>query len=218
MIKRFNFIFVIAIILNILYASILSAQLNKESVQFKISGVNFSSYERIKNHAEFETSVSLPITNRLLLRHEIGYYQYKHYWHARSFEYRGTTYTARNGQLWRDISIIPNLLFYFWKNLYSGIGTGVDIIYVKRILYTDWRTFWVNYKDEVIEVGKEESEQTKVCFSGNIITGWEKTVWLNISFILEGKYKIIIANKELTDTNDSIVQSFTILLGLEYKF
>ncbi|MBC8184954.1 hypothetical protein H8E88_28000 [candidate division KSB1 bacterium] len=218
MIRRFNFIFIFTIILNVLYAAILSAQLNKRSLQFKISGINFSSYERIKNHAEYVTSVSLPISNRFLLRHEMTYYQYKHYWNPRSFEYRGTTYTARNGQLWRDISISSNLCFYFWKKLYSGIGPGIDFIYVKRVLYTEWRAFWVNYKDEVIEVGKQESEQTKICFSNTIITGWEKTVWRNVSFILEGKYKIIIAGKELTDTDDSIVQSFSLIVGFEYKF
>jgi hypothetical protein len=218
MLTRFYSIFIFVFLLNIFCASVLPAQVSKNSIQFKLSGINFSSYERVKNHVEFESSVLLPISNQFKIRHEIGGYQYKHYWNPRSFEYRGTSYSARNGQLWRDISINSNFLFYFSENLYAGIGPGMNFIYVKRIIYTDWRTFWVNYNDEVIEVGKKKSKQTKVCFSSNIMVGWERTVWRNISFILEGKYKIILLGQELTGTDNSIIHSFSLLSGFEYNF
>ena len=209
--------FLIAIILILLNVRPLSAQSEKKSLQLKISGINCSSYERIKNHAEFGAAISFPIINRLTLRHEIGYYQYKHYWNSRSLEYRGTTYTSRNGQLWRNYSLIPTILIQPHQRFFLGTGMGIDIIYVKRILYTGWRSFWIDQNDNVIEVGKEKYDKTKICFAGSIIAGWEQPIVRNISILIEGEYKIIFAGDDLTDTNDSIVKLFSVFFGISFN-
>ena len=210
--------FLITTMLILLDVFSLSAQSRKKSLQLKISGINFSSYERIKNHAEFRAAISFPITSWLTLRHEIGYYQYKHYWNPRSFEYRGTTYTSRNGQLWRDYSFISSLLVHPYRYFYFGTGIGIDMIYVKRIFYTGWTSFWVDQNDNVIEVWKEKFDESKICFSGCFISGWEQPIWRNISFIIEGKLKMIAVGDDLTGTNDSTMKIFSVFFGSSIKF
>ena len=127
---KLNFLMTVMILLLNVFP--LSAQYRKKSIQLKLSGINFSSYDRIKNHAEFGAVLSFPLANRLTFRHEIGYYQYKHYWNYRSLEYRGTTYTSRNGQLWRNYSFIPTILVHPYQHFYLGTGMGIEIIYIKR--------------------------------------------------------------------------------------
>lgn len=214
---KYKLNFLMTMLLIILNVCTLPAQPRKKSLQLKISGINFSSYERIKNHAEFGAAISFPFANRLTFRHEIGYFQYKHYWNSRSFEYRGTTYTSRNGQLWRNYSLIPTLLVQPHQHFYFGTGLGIDIIYVKRILYTGWRSFWIDQNDNVIEVGKEENEKMKICFAGSSTTGWEQPIWRNFSVFIEGKYKIALTGELLTGINDSNVKSFSVFLGISFN-
>jgi len=76
MVIKLNLNFSLTIILILSFVGTLSAQSGKKSLQLKISGINFSCYEWIKNHAEFGTAIAFPIANRLTFRHEIGYYQY----------------------------------------------------------------------------------------------------------------------------------------------
>ena len=212
--KLFFWMTIIPVIINVFP---LSAQSSKKSVQINLSGINFSSYNRIKNHVEFGSALSFPIANRLSFRPEIGYFQYKHYWNSRSLEYRGTTYTSRNGQLWRNFSLIPAVLAHPYQHFYLGAGIGIDIIYVKRILYTDWRSFWIDQDDNVIVVGKETYDATKICFAGSILAGWEQPVWRNFSVFIEGKYKLESAGDYLTGTTDSNIQSFSVFLGISFN-
>lgn len=213
--KLFLWMTVMPVLINVFP---LSAQSSKKSVQINLSGINYSSYERIKNHVEFGSALSFPIANRLSFRHEIGYFQYKHYWNSRSLEYRGTTYTSRNGQLLRNFSLIPAILAHPYQHFYLGAGIGIDIIYVKRILYTDWRSFWIDQDDNVIEVWKEKYDKTKICFAGSIIAGWEQPILRNVSIFIEGKYKMVLAGDDLTGTNDSNVKIFSVFLGSSVKF
>jgi hypothetical protein len=206
----------VAVLLFNLYP--ISAQTRKKSLQLKISGINFSLYESIQNHAEFGAAISFPVANRMTFRHEIGYFQYKHYWNSRSLEYRGTTYTSRNGQLLRNYSLIPAIFVHPYKRFYLGTGMGIDIIYVKRIVYTGWRSFWVDQNDNVIEVWKEKYDKTKICIAGSIIAGWEQPIYRAFSVFIEGKYKIVFAGDDLTDTNDSNVRIFSIFLGSSITF
>jgi hypothetical protein len=218
MFQKYKLIFLLTMMLTISSIAILFAQSRQKAIQLKISRLNFSSYERVKNHVEFEMALSFPVANRLTFRPEIGYYQSKHYWNYRSLEYRGTTYTSRNGQLWRNNSLIPTLLFQPYQHFYLGTGMGIDIIYVKGILYTDWRSFWIDQNDNVIEVGKETYHKTKICFAGSINVGWEQPVWRNISIFIEGKYKIIFAGNDLTGTSDSKVMTFSVFMGSSFRF
>lgn len=205
-------------ILIILNVCTLPARPRKKSLQLKISGINFSFYERIKNHAEFGAAISFPFSNRLTFRHEIGYFQYKHYWNSRSLEYRGTTYTSRNGQLWRNYSLIPTIVIQPHQHFYFGTGLGIDIIYVKRILYTGWRSFWIDQNDNVIEVDKEKYDKTKICFSGCFVSGWEHYIWGNLCFIIDGKYKMTAVGDDLSGSKDSVIHLFSILIGLSFHF
>jgi len=218
MVIKYNLSFLMAIMLILLKLCPLSAQSEKKSLQLKISGINFSSYERINNHAEFGVAISFPLANRLTFRQEIGYYQYKHYWNYRSLEYRGTTYTSRNGQLWRNYSLIPTLLIQPHQHFYFGTGMGIDVIYVKRILYTGWRSFWIDQNDNVIEVWKEKFDKTKICFAGSIIAGWEHPICRNFSVFIEGKYKIMFTGDDLTGANDSTVGIFSVFIGSSVSF
>lgn len=211
-------IFVFPIILGISNIVTLWAKSNQQAIQLKISGLSFSSYERINNHVEFGASISFPVASRLMFRPEIGWYQYKYYWNYRSLEYRGTTYTSRNGQLWRNYSLVPTLLFPLYQHCYLGMGMGMDIVYVKRILYTGWRSFWIDQNDNVIEVWKEKFDKTKVCLAGSLSAGWERPVWRNFSILIESKYKITFAGEELTNTKDSKVGLFSIVFGSSYRF
>ena len=213
--KLFLWMTIIPVLINVFP---LSAQSSKKSVQINLSGINFSSYNRIKNHVEFGSALSFPIANRLSFRPEIGYFQYKHYWNSRSLEYRGTTYTSRNGQLLRNYSLIPAIFVHPYKRFYLGTGMGIDIIYVKRIVYTGWRSFWVDQNDNVIEVWKEKYDKTKICIAGSIIAGWEQPIYRAFSVFIEGKYKMVFAGDDLTGTNDSNVRIFSVFLGSSVKF
>ncbi len=218
MFLKYKLIFWFTIIFTIFYICALSAQFHQQAVQLKLSGLNSSSYERINNHVEFGATISFPIANRLFFGPEIGYFQYKHYWNSRSLEYRGTTYTSRNGQLWRNYSLVPTLLFQSYQHFYIGTGMGIDVIYVKRILYTGWRSFWIDQNDNVIEVWKEKFDKTKICLAGSILAGWEQPIWRNFSILIEGKYKITFVDEELTNTKDSKLGLFSVFFGSSFKF
>lgn len=205
-------------ILTISNVGTLSAQSSKKAIQLKISGLNFSSYERINNHVELGAAISFPITNRLLLRPEFGYYQYKHYWNYHSLEYRGTTHTSRNGQLWRNYSLMPTFLLQIYRHFYFSTGMGIDVVYVKRILYTGWRSFWIDQNDNVVEVWKEKFDKTNICLAVSISAGWEQPIWRNVSILIEGKLKITFAGEELTNTKDSKVGLFSVVFGSSYRF
>ncbi len=213
MYKRTLFIFVL-----ILMVVPFSLVAQSKEIQFSTSALNSSSYNRIKNHLEYEVRISLPIVEWISLRPGIGYSQYKHYWNKRDFEYRGTVYTSRNGQLWRNHRLMIDGLIFPSKNFYFGTGTGIEFIYVKRILFPGWTSFWVDSEDIVREAYKEEEEKSKICFTSNLVIGWEQPVWRAISLMLEGKYKFTIVGKKLTDTNDSIVSQFSFYVGIGISF
>ncbi|MBD3291238.1 hypothetical protein GF337_20725 [candidate division KSB1 bacterium] len=111
-----------------------------------------------------------------------------------------------------DGLIFPSEKFYF------GAGSGIERIYVKRILFPGWTSFWIDSEDIVREGYKEEDEKSKICFSCNLVIGWEQPVWRAISLMLEGKYKYTIVGKKLTDTNDSVVSQFSFYVGIGIGF
>ena len=56
----------------------ISGQTAIREVQFKLSKINYSSYNRLKNHPEFETAFAIPISKKIAFQTEIGFYQYKY--------------------------------------------------------------------------------------------------------------------------------------------
>lgn len=218
--KRYRVHTFLLIIFIILITSTISAQI--KNIQFKVSGFNTSSYQRIKSHTQHVLAITFFITKSACLCLESGYYQDKYYWNERNFEYCGTSYTSRNAQLWRDHSLLISVLFSTYKNFYFGAGIGFDRIYITRILFSGWRSFWVDPQDNVIAIFKEEEEKKKISFAGSFMFGWEQPFWRNFSRTMDNNHFFYYRSQI---TTPHIYSNYTILtplgsktsLGIDYQ-
>lgn len=174
--------------------------------------------ERIGNHEEYRSGLALGLASSFSLLLEGRYYQYKYYWNRRDFEYRGTIYTSRNAQLWRDHGLSVGLVVHPFKRFYTGLIPGVNRIYVWRIVYEYLFSFWVNSQDQVYEIGRKEEKETKLSFSIGVVTGWEQPLWRKLSLLFEGRYDILFVDRDFAGTNSANLRSLSIWIGLKYKY
>ncbi len=218
MITKKKFLFLILCIVILIKTTVLTAQFNNRSIQVQISNVNTSSYDRIKKHAEYCTAITYPVSKLISIRLAINYFQDKYYWNKRNFEYQGTTYNSRNGQLWREHSYIASLMFNLFKNIYSGVGIGIDNIYVKRITFPGWISYYVDSNDNVKLGYRKEYKKTNNCLSSCLFLGWQQPLWRNIILMIEGKFRFIKTSRQITDTNDSKINMYNLSGGIAINF
>ena len=213
--RKFITLGIVLIILEFASALMLNAQ--SSGFQLRVGAANPYSEERIDIHGEYGFGISKRLSQKFVLRLDGSYYQYKHYWNQHDFEYRGTVYTCRNAQLWRDHGLDITGAVYPYKHLYFGVGVGVDRIYVKRILYRDYSPFWVDLNDDVHAISQEE-EKTKYCFSLGSVLGLEQPLWKKLALLIEGRYKLLFAEPSLTDTDSANVSAVSVWVGIKYGF
>lgn len=174
--------------------------------------------ERIGGHGLSSAFLQITLDKNWSVKIAGFYWQKKYYGSQWIQEYRGTTYTARDAQLWRDTGLSLGINRTLYKGLYLGSGIDINLIKFKRITHFPlWPIIYIwtgNVYPNIIE--DRDLSFGRIGLSQSL--GWEFKVVHNIIGIVELRYKYLFAGRDFGFGALSLLESYAFNAGFKYQF
>ncbi len=194
---------------------------NKSSAQNLYIGIqsgieNTFRDEYIGNHPNYSLFVASPIGENWDLKFAAEFFQNKYYGSPWSYQYRGTTYTVRDGRLWQSYSINMTLRRSLFKKIYMGAGVSANLIKFKEVEHNPyWPILFLG--DDQVKPNEIKNEQQNYLKPGLMyVFGWERNILNRLVFIVEMRYALIFGGKDFGYGSLNTLEAISIWGGFKF--
>jgi len=173
--------------------------------------------DKIKNHVNYGLFIHVPFASSWSLKTIAEYFQKKHYGAQWETEYRGTTYIARDAQLWKSYSLNLTINKNFYKAMYIGAGFSCNLIGFKEIIHDSFWPFIFTWDDKVKPNRIADRDIYLLRFGILDVLGWEYLMWRKLSLFVEMRYAILFIGKEFGYGSLNSLESLALWGGFNFK-
>ena len=174
--------------------------------------------EKIGEHANYSAFFQIRLSADWHIRIQPEFYTSTKYLNQYEYEYQGTTYIARDGQLWKNHILNIEVKNGLFKNVYWGAGMSGHLIKFKKVVHNP---FWpIRYmgshgmEPNIIE----DRDIYLVRFGLCGLLGWEQSIWNKLGLLVEMRYSLIFMGDELGYGPWNTLESAAVFGGLQYGF
>jgi hypothetical protein len=174
--------------------------------------------EKIGKHANFAIYLQVPLASNWSLKINLMYFQKKHYGNQWDYEYRGTTYIARDAQLWRNSSLNIEINRVILKKIYLGTGVNACIIKFKRIEHDPYWPIKFTWPDKFLPNEIENREINLLRFGLSSLLGYEWEIVKKIVLVFEIRYILLFVGDEFGYGSLNFLESLSVCGGIKFGF
>jgi len=173
--------------------------------------------DKINKHVNYAIFIHVPFASSWSLKTMTEYFQKKHYSSQWETEFRGTTYIARDAQLWQSYSLNLFINRKIYKAMYIGTGISCNLIEFKKHAHDPFWPFIFTWDDKV-KPNRIADRDVYLIRPGVLsVLGWEGLLWRKLNLFVEMRYAILFVGKEFGHGSLNLLESVAFWAGLNFK-
>lgn len=174
--------------------------------------------DKIKNHVNYALFIHVPFASSWSLKTRVEYFQKKHYGNHWYYEYLGTSYIARDAQLWRNSSLNIEINRVILKKIYLATGVNTSLIKFKRIEHDPYWPIKFAWPDKFLPNEIKNREINLLRFGLSSLVGYEWEIVKKITLVFEIRYILLFVGDEFGHGPLNSLESLSIWGGIKLGF